>query len=453
MLRTLALILLASASAFAQTPDQIRAILAERIDTHKKVVGIAVGVLDDSGARVIGHGRVAKDRAEVPDGDTIFEIGSITKVFTSVLLADMIERGEVKPDDPVEKYLPDTVKVPSRNGKKITLLDISMQHSGLPRMPENFKPKEPSNPYADYSSEKLYEFLNGYTLPRDPGEKYEYSNVAVGLLGHALARRAGMSYEALLRQRIFGPLKMSSSTITFSAEHRKHLATGHNAALQPVSNWDLDAIAGAGAIRSTVNDMLKFLAAASGRTPSPLAPAFTRMLSVRKSAGGPLVEIAMGWHIFHQFAAEIVWHNGGTAGFRTFAGYTPANKKAVVVLTNTSFDSDDIGRHILEPKWPLTKIEPPKEHKEIAVTPGVLDAYPGTYELAPQQVITVTRDGPHLFAEMTGQSKIQLFAEAPDQFFLKVVDATINFEKDANGKVTRLVLNQAGQKIPARRVP
>jgi CubicO group peptidase (beta-lactamase class C family) len=319
-------------------------------------------------------------------------------------------------------------------------------------MPNNFSPGDPANPYADYTPAKLYEFLNGYTLTRDPGEKYDYSNVAVGLLGHALARRAGMTYEALVRQRVFEQLKMSSSTITFSAEHKKRLATGHNAALQPVKNWDLDAIAGAGAIRSTVNDMLKFLAAASGRTPSPLAPAFKRMLSVRKPAG-PQIEIAMGWHIFTRYETEIVWHNGGTGGYRTFAGYTPANKKAVVVLTNTSFDSDDIGRHILEPKWPLTKIEPPKEHKEIAVTPGVLEAYPGTYEIAPQQVITVTREGTHLFAEVTGQSKIQLFAEAPDQFFLKVVDATINFEKDANGKVTRLVLNQGGQKIPARRVP
>jgi len=273
------------------------------------------------------------------------------------LLADMIERGEVKADDPVEKYLPDTVKVPSRNGRKITLLDLSVQHSGLPRMPNNFTPGDPANPYADYTPAKLYEFLNGYTLTRDPGEKYDYSNVGVGLLGHAISRRAGTTYEALLRQRVFEPLKMTSSTITLSAEHKKRLAIGHNAALQPVKNWDLDAVAGAGAIRSTVNDMLKFLAAASGRTPSPLTPAFKRMLSARKPTGGPQVEIAMGWHIFLQHDTEIVWHNGGTGGYRTFAGYTPATKKAVVVLTNTSFNSDDIGRHILEPKWPLIKIE------------------------------------------------------------------------------------------------
>ena len=118
-----------------------------------------------------------------PDGDTVFEIGSITKVFTSLILADMVERGEVKLDDPVSKFLPASVTVPSRNGRQITLLDISMQISGLPRMPNNMKPADPENPYADYDPAKLYEFLSGYTLQRDIGEKYEYSNLAVGLLG------------------------------------------------------------------------------------------------------------------------------------------------------------------------------------------------------------------------------------------------------------------------------
>src|SRR5258706_15832599 len=123
---------------------------------------------------------------------------------------------------------------------------------------------------------------------------------------------------------------MARSTSTLSAARRKRLAIGHNAALQPVSNWDLDDIAGAGAIRSTVNDILKFLAAASGRTPSPLAPAFKRMLATRKQAGGPLVEIAMGWHIFHQYDTEIVWHNGGTGGDTTFPPDTPPPTKARV---------------------------------------------------------------------------------------------------------------------------
>jgi CubicO group peptidase (beta-lactamase class C family) len=353
--RSIAILALGAVALVAQSSDEIRAILVKRIDQDKKGVAIAVGVLDDAGQRIAGYGKLSNDNPQVPDGDTVFEIGSITKVFTSLLLADMIERGAVKADDPVEKYLPDTVKVPSRNGRKITLLDISTQHSGLPRMPTNFRPADFANPYADYDPAKLYDFLSHYELPRDPGEKYEYSNLAVGTLGLALARRAGMSYEELVKSRVLVPLKMSSTSITLSADQKKRLAIGHNALLQPVKNWDLNALEGAGALRSTVNDMLKFLSAASGRTNTPLAPAFRRMLTVRRDTAGPEVKVAMGWHILTAHDAEIVWHNGGTGGYRTWAGYTPANKKCVVVLTNTSQGADDIGQHLTVSAYPLAE--------------------------------------------------------------------------------------------------
>ncbi len=210
-----------AASALAATAgDDLHGILVNRVDEAKKAVGIVVGTIDQNGRHVTGYGKVAKDRNQVPDGDTVFEIGSITKVFTSLLLADMVERGEVALDDPVAKYLLKTVKMPSRNGREITLLDISEQRSGLPRMPSNFKPKDPANPYADYDPPKLYEFLSGYTLTRDPGEKYEYSNLAVGLLGHVLSLRSGMSYEELLRKRILEPLGMTSTSIVLSADQR-----------------------------------------------------------------------------------------------------------------------------------------------------------------------------------------------------------------------------------------
>ena len=123
------------------------------------------------------------------DGNTVFEIGSISKVFTALVLADMVRKGELALEDPVAKYLPDTVKVPARNGRQITLLDLATQSSGLPRMPTNFTPKDPANPYADYTIRQLYDFLSGYQLPRDPGERYEYSNL--GLLYWATRWRSG----------------------------------------------------------------------------------------------------------------------------------------------------------------------------------------------------------------------------------------------------------------------
>src|ERR1700680_63439 len=168
-----------------------------------------------------------------------------------------------------------------------------MQISGLPRLPDNMKPADSANPYADYDAAKLYEFLPRYKLTRDIGEKYEYSNLAVGLLGHALSLKAGMSYEQLVRSRILEPLGMTSSSVTLSDSQKKPLATGYDPALNTVKNWDLDALAGAGALRSTANDMLKFLAANLELTDSPLKPAMRRMRAVRRETGSPGVSIMM----------------------------------------------------------------------------------------------------------------------------------------------------------------
>lgn len=332
MKKSFASVILIAPILLAVDSSEIRSILENRVDLGKKAVGIVVGTIDEKGRAVTGYGKLAKDRDEKPDGDTVFEIGSITKVFTSLLLADMVERGEVKLDDPVSKFLPPSVTVPSRNGRQITLLDLSMQISGLPRLPDNMKPADLANPYADYDAPKLYAFLSRYKLQRDIGEKYEYSNLAVGLLGHALALKAGMSYEQLVRRRILEPLGMTSSSVTLSESQKARLAIGHNEGLSPVKNWDLDALAGAGALRSTANDMLKFIAANLELADTPLQAAMRRMRTVHRETGTPDLEIAMAWHVFHKFGADIFWHNGGTAGYRSFAGFVPAKKTGVVVL-------------------------------------------------------------------------------------------------------------------------
>ena len=220
---------------YAQAPSdaEIRAILVERIDKLQQGVGIVAGVVTPEGRRFVSYGTfgVADSRPVAPD--SVFEIGSVTKVFTSLLLADMVQRGEVSLDDPVAKYLPAEVKVPERGGKKITLVDLATHTSALPRLPSNLAPKDASNPYADYSVEQLYGFLSGYELTRDIGSKMDYSNLGVGLLGHALARRTGMDYETLVRNRITGPLKMDDTGIRLSAAMKKRLAKGHNETRQP----------------------------------------------------------------------------------------------------------------------------------------------------------------------------------------------------------------------------
>ncbi|HUD99698.1 MAG TPA: serine hydrolase [Bryobacteraceae bacterium] len=435
-------LLMSTISLRAADIAEIRSIMANRV-ARGKAAGIVTGIIDEKGRQVIATGKVSLDGAAQPDGDTVYEIGSVTKVFTSLILADMIEKGEVKPDDPVAKFLPATVNIPSRNGRQITLLDLSMQVSGLPRLPTNFKPADPANPYADYDAAKLYDFLSHYQLTRDPGEKYEYSNLAVGLLGHALALKAGIGYEELLRRRIFDPLGMTSTSITLSESQKKRLAPGYNDQLKPVKNWDLTALAGAGAIRSTANDMLKFVAANLDLTDSPLRAAMHRMRSIDRSTDMPDVKIAMAWHIFTKYDEQIYWHNGGTAGYRSFVGFNPAKKEGVVVLCNAFLDNDDLGRHILEPRYPITTY---REHKETTVDPAVLERYVGEYELSPQFKITVTRDGSHLYAQATAQPRFEIFPESETEFFLKVVEAQITLEKDA------LILHQGGLDQKAKKV-
>jgi D-alanyl-D-alanine-carboxypeptidase/D-alanyl-D-alanine-endopeptidase len=436
-------------------PDaEIRKILVQRIDADQQSVGIVVGVIEPKGRRVVAYGALDKDDKRPLNGDTVFEIGSVTKVFTSLALADMVQRGEVALADPLVRYLPAEVKVPQRGGHAITLQDLSTQTSGLPRLPANFSPKDPANPYADYSAENLYQFLSTYELTRDIGAQYEYSNLGAGLLGHVLARRAGTDYEALVTSRICRPLEMTSTRIALTPEMKARFAVGHNDQLKPVSNWDFDALAGCGALRSSVNDLLAFLAANLGYTKSPLAPAMAAMLKVRRPTGAPGLDIALGWHIFTGSGSEIIWHNGGTYGYRSFVGYDPKARIGVVVLSNTftAAGIDDIGLHLLDAQRPLIKIQAAKERKEVAVDPKLFDGYVGQYQLAPNFILTVTREGNHLFVQATGQGKAEIFPESERDYFLKIVDAQVTFQTDAHGRATELVLHQNGANISGKRI-
>jgi len=437
--------------------DEIREILIRRVDRQKQTVGIVAGVIDPDGRRVVAHGTLANADPRTPDGDTIFEIGSVSKVFTSLLLADMVNREDVTLDDPAAKHLPESVKMPERNGKSITLLDLSTHTSGLPALPSNLKPKDPHNPYADYSVEDLYQFLSGYELPRDPGSEFEYSNLGAGLLGHLLAYRAGTDYESLIGTRITRPLSMPDTGITVSSSMKRRMATGHNAILAPAANWDLPTLAGAGALRSSANDMLTFLEAFLGYKGSPLAPAMKAMLEVRRPAGQ--TKIGLGWLICATDGREIAWHNGGTGGFRSFVGYDPKERIGVVVLSNAG-GVDDIGFHLLNSKLPLANPEPPKRHTEIHIDPKLLDNYTGRYQVTPNLIFEITRDGDRLFAQgfaqVTGQAvvlpKFELFAESEKNFFARVADNLITFETGPEGRTTSLILHKAGRDMPAPRL-
>ena len=428
---------------------QITPILAEQTGP-KHTAGMVVGLIDaDGSTRILTAGKT--DTGNLPlDGSTVFEIGSITKTFTNAVLADMVRKGEVSLDDPVQKFLPASVKIPTRNGKEITLLDLATASSGLPGMPNNFKPKDPTNPYADYTVEQMYEFLNGHTLRRDIGSQYEYSNLGMGLLGHALALKAGKSYFQLLDERVLAPLGMTDTRIEFTPDMRRRLAPGHNQGGAVVSNWDIPTLAGAGALRSTVNDMLKYLAANLDSTSKPLRPTLAMTHASRRPTSSPAMTIGLAWHILKAPGGSIVWHNGGTGGYRTFLGFDPVKRVGVVVLSNSAISVDDVGFHLIDTLVPLSK--PPVERKEVAIDASVLPRYVGTYQLTPEFALTVTLENGALMIGATGQGKLRARPSSEKDFFISEVDAQVTFVVDADGKVTGLVLHQGGGDQQAKKV-
>lgn len=427
----------------------IRQILTQRVDADRQSRGMVVGVIDTRGRRVIAHGLMGAGGKAV-DGRTLFEIGSVTKVLTSLLLADMDRRGEVRLDDPVAKHLPPGTVVPTRNGKAITLIDLATHTSGLPRLPTNMAPRDPLNPYADYTEAQIDAFLRDYAPPRDIGGTYEYSNLGVGLLGRALAYRAGGDYEGVLRQRVLAPLGMTDTAIALTPDQAARFSDGHNAALQPTPHWELPSLAGAGALRSTADDLLKLTAAELGQGQTPLSAAMADQLVPRRPATGDVL-VALGWHIWPTADGEIISHGGGTMGFQSFVGFNRRTQVGVVVLSNAAgvMGVEDVGLHLLAGR-PLKT--PPKARVAVPLAPAVFDKLAGRYAMAPGVVMTIRRDGERMIGQLTGQPSVEIFAESPTTFFLKVVDAQLTFTVDAEGRGTAVTLHQNGQNTTAPRL-
>ncbi|MEH2544958.1 D-alanyl-D-alanine-carboxypeptidase/D-alanyl-D-alanine-endopeptidase [Bradyrhizobium sp. AZCC 2262] len=431
------------------TPEQdLAAILRERVDIARDTMGIVAATIDSGRRSVTVYGQSGSDRPL--DADTVFEIGSITKVLTSLLLADMVLRGEVAADDPAAKFLPAGVKMPDFEGAPITLLDLATYTSGLPRMPSNFAPKDWGNPYIDYTAERLYDYLSNHKLGFKPGKHFEYSNLGFGLLGHILELRAGKSYEDLVVSRICAPLGMDDTRITLTSSMRQRLAQGHNAGLAPVPNWDFLALAGAGAFRSTANDLLKFLQMCLDPADPTVAAALKMTLSERRPRMDQR-DVGLGWFVSQRFGDELIWKSGGTGGYATFIGYSTKTRRNCVLLSNAAdYDAHiALGTHLVNAAYP-----PPKLHREVPVDPAVLATYAGRYEISPTFILTVRPDGKRLYIQATAQPEFEVYAESEAEFFYRVVDAQVSFVRPPEGGVApSLTLHQNGKNMLGKRLP
>jgi CubicO group peptidase (beta-lactamase class C family) len=323
--------------------DPIRAALQQTVGTRDKVAGMIAVVVDESGTRLTSYGSSGVPNLAM-DRDSVFEIMSITKVLTSLLLADMAARGEVAFDDPLAKYLPPSVTLHEKV-RPITLLDLATYTFGLPNMPGNLPPDWYANPepMRDYTEAKLYEFLSNYVPKYESGTHYEYANLSFGLLGIALARRAGKSYEELLIERVCGPLGLSHTRITLTSEMRRHLVQGHDLDLKPTQLWDWPAIPGAGYVRSTANNLTVFLKACMGLTQTSLSAPIGRLLETRKSTPLAGTDVGLGWFISSDGKEEIAWKSGLSAGCNTFIGFSTKRRRGALLLSNFLWQPIDAG--------------------------------------------------------------------------------------------------------------
>jgi D-alanyl-D-alanine-carboxypeptidase/D-alanyl-D-alanine-endopeptidase len=444
---TLASLFIAS-SATAADFTNVDKLVQPLLDSDT-IVGCVVGIIDGDKKEIRGYGTIHHGKDDKPNGDTIYEIGSVTKAFTGTLLADMANRGEVKVDAPLQDFMPEGVKLRIAKDKPIRLVDLASQTSGLPRLPSNMQPKDAGNPYADYSAKQMFDFLSKYELTRPPGT-YEYSNLGMGLLGNTLAQKSGKPYETLVVERICDPLEMNDTRITLSDDQRKRLAPGYNGALESAMNWDFDALAGCGAMRSTANDLLKLAEASLSNDKRPVVAAIHEAWKPHYGKPGQ-IGVGLGWHIARDGATR--WHNGQTFGYSAAVFVYQPKKVGVVVLCNTATDSTtELAEKLIQSTLGMSP-PPIAVRKSIKLAPDVLKQYEGTYALSLLFAITVTAEDGKLMAQATGQEKAQIFPESATKFFYKVVDAQIDFEKGKDGKVEKLILHQNGQDIPGMKLP
>jgi CubicO group peptidase (beta-lactamase class C family) len=345
------MLLLACSAAFVDASAQQAAAsvdsLARAFLAQHSTPALVIGVTDSKGTRILPYGTSGDDSTPV-SGDTRFEVGSVTKIFTSLLLAQLVESGEAQLDDPISRYLPDSIHAPEYRGTPITLGELATHSSGLPRLPGNIAPANMADPYADYTADRLYAFLDSYDLPQAPGTHYEYSNLGAGLLGFLLSRHAGAPYAELVEKRVFQPLGMNDSYIAELGDSTDAgLAHGHAEGKQ-VPFWHFGSLEGAGAAIASTNDLLRLLGAELHPERTTLTKAVELSQEIRFRAS-PQLSLALGWHVVQlPDSGKLYWHNGGTGGARSFVGFAPESGAGFTVLMNEALPLDVVNAFAFE---------------------------------------------------------------------------------------------------------
>ncbi len=311
---------------------------------ESKTVGLSIGVLKDGKTYFYNYGETEKGNGQVPNAENVYEIGSITKTFTGILLAKAIIEKKIALTDPVNKFLPKNIPVLKFGNDTLKIVHLANHSSGLPSLPDNFNPAGWENPYREYDEKKMMEYLTHATLSHKPGEKFEYCNLAVGLLGYILEKINSMPYEKMVSAFICSPAGMTATRQFLLKKDSALFVKGYNESILPNSQWDFKALAAAGCLRSNTTDMLAY-AALQSAADKTLQKAIDLSHQATFNAGAQ--KIALNWFIQNWGWGDILFHGGQTGGYKSFLAVNPGTKNAVIILSNTAVSNDAAGVKIL----------------------------------------------------------------------------------------------------------
>lgn len=401
--------------------------------------------------RQLRYAAAAQPGATVLDERTPFEIGSISKTFTALLLADAVVRGALRLDDAVETVLPERLPLRDNAGRPLRWRDLATHRSGLPRLAGNMAPADPADPYAGHGWAQQAQALRQWTPQRARDEAFEYSNLGFGLLGQALAFQAGLDYPTLLRRRVLEPLGLQDMQLSMTGW--KSPVAGHDEQGRPVPAWHFtDATAGAGAIVSDARSLARYAQAALGVFDHPLREAFALCLRRHADGPAPINPVGLAWMLAPLNGRTLFLHDGATFGCAASLWLDPQRQRAALVLANAPMTVNPVALHLLDGSVPA-----PDPHAVQALTAqpaapvqaAELTPLAGVYGLGPQFRLTVRADGRRLFAQATGQEAFELFRQAGSsrrRFFARVAALEIEFEGEA-GAAPTLLLFQGGQTL------
>lgn len=444
-------LLLLSSSAHSQnlTDEWVRKAAEPLIENHI-VDGVSIGYLEGKNYGYVHLG--SANRSNQPaTNTTLYELGSISKVFTSLLLADAVVRGEIDLNADASIDNSAGIRFPSRAGKQITWIDLSTHRSGLPRLPENLAPTSESDPYREYDSKQAAAFLRQFTLPRLPGAEQEYSNFAVSVLGYLVAQNSGTTYQQLLQSRIAQPLGMTDCTVTLTSDQRKRMATLHDEAGSTTAPWTFADMPGAGGIRATMRDMMRFAKAQLYPPKNTTGQAIELAWKQHSEADDSGSAMGLGWSIAGD--EQTRWHNGQTGGSTSAIFINRKLKSAVIVLSNTSTFTgiDELAATLIRRAAGInTRIEP--DEPDDGIDAKHRSRLVGRYQLAPNFVFDVRDVNGRMMVGITNQPTQEVFPDSPTRWSYRSVDATLEFKLSNAGPARSLILHQNGNKQTARRV-